>query len=391
MNHRFLHYSMAFLMSMFVGIGGLAWPLLATQIGSSDLELGIIGSAAAGFYALVVVSAGTLSDRLGRKRVIVTGAIITGIAHLVMPLSRTPMHLILLMLVLGCGMASFWPVLEAWMSEEGSAEELRKELGAFNVSWSAGGAIGPFIAGFLYTQSVIVAFACAGAGALFVGFLASLHKKPGVPLNPVGGGKTNTPAEINTESVSRSTLYAAWIANFASWFTISEIRVLFPKLGLDLGMQPWIIGTVMFCLSLALTIMFYAMGVSGRWHNKIAPLLCAQALLVILLLASTVVDSPLAFGIIFSGLGLGYGVTYSYSLYCSVVGSLNKGAASGRHEMVLGTGALLGPLIGGAAAHFLHAPRAPYLLAAGMVMAAIIAEAIVFLLLRAREERDFGA
>jgi MFS family permease len=382
---------MAFLMSMFVGVGGLAWPLLATQIGSSDLELGIIGSAAAGIYALVVVSAGALSDRLGRKRVIVTGAIVTGIAHLAMPFCRVPIHLILLMLVLGCGMASFWPVLEAWMSEEGGAEEVRKELGAFNVSWSAGGAIGPFIAGFLYTKSVILAFACAGAGALFVSFLATLHKKPRVPLHPVGGGKTAAPAGNDSESVSRSTLYAAWIANFASWFTISEIRVLFPKLGLDLGMQPWVIGTIMFFLSLALTVMFYVMGVSGRWHNKTAPLLCAQVFLVILLLASAIFDSPLAFGIIFSGLGIGYGVTYSYSLYCSVVGSLNKGAASGRHEMVLGTGALLGPLIGGAAADFFNAPRAPYLLAAGLVVAAIIAETAVLLLWRKREAQGLDA
>jgi hypothetical protein len=292
------------------------------------------------------------------------------------------------MLVLGCGMASFWPVLEAWMSEEGNAEEVRKELGAFNVSWSAGGAIGPFIAGFLYTKNPIFAFACAGAGGLFVGFLASLHRKPKVPLHPVAGGKTSAPTPNDSESVSRSTLYAAWIANFASWFTISEVRVLFPKLGLDLGMEPWIIGTVMFSLSLALTIMFYAMGASGRWHDKIAPLLCAQAFLVVLLLVSAIVDSPLAFAIIFSGLGIGYGVTYSYSLYCSVVGSLNKGAASGRHEMVLGMGALLGPLIGGSAAEFFHAPRAPYLLAAGLVLAAIIAEIIVMLRLRTREQQD---
>ena len=381
---------MAFFMSMFVAAGMLAVPLLATQIGSSNLELGIIGSAAAGIYALVVVSAGALSDRLGRKRVIIAGALLTGLSYALMPLGRTPIHLILLMLVCGCGMASFWPVLEAWMTEEGGAEEIRKELGAFNVSWSVGGAIGPFIAGFIYTKSSGLAFIFAAAGMAVVAALAALHGKPGESLAPhddkEAAAPTQSVEEPLDESVSRPVLYAAWIANFASWFAVSEIRVLFPKLALDLGMQPWVIGMIMFALGIALTVMFQVMAVSGRWHNRAAPLLCSQALIVILLIASAVCGSPLAFGLIFAGLGLGFGVTYSYSLYCSVVGSLNKGAASGRHEMVLGTGALLGPLIGGAAAEVFHAPRAPYLLATGLVAAAMAVEAIILLCWKTPDE-----
>jgi MFS family permease len=383
---------MAFLMSMFIALGMLAVPLLATQMGSSNLELGIIGSAAAGIYALVVVSMGALSDRLGRKRVIIAGALLTGLSYVLMPLSRTPIHMILLMLVCGCGMASFWPVLEAWMTEEGGAEEIRKELGAFNVSWSVGGAIGPFIAGFIYTVSSALTFVCAAAGMVAVAALAALHRKPDAAPIDTAGDKTvahdQTPAEPLEEPVGRAVLYSAWIANFASWFAVSEIRMLFPKLGLDLGMQPWVIGTIMLAFGIALTVMFQIMGASGRWHNKPAPLLCSQAFIVVLALASAAVDSPLAFGLLFFGLGLGFGVSYSYSLYCSVVGSLNKGEASGRHEMVLGTGALLGPLVGGAAAEIFHAPRAPYLLAAGLVAAAMIAEAAILLRWRTHEASD---
>jgi MFS family permease len=300
--------------------------------------------------------------------------------------------MILLMLVCGCGMASFWPVLEAWMTEEGGAEEIRKELGAFNVSWSVGGAIGPFIAGFIYTRSSALAFVCAAAGMVVVAALAALHRKPDAASGATDTAQTAAPdqplVESPEEPVSRAVLYSAWIANFASWFAISEIRVLFPKLGLDLGMQPWEIGTIMLALGIALTVTFLVMGASGRWHNKAAPLLCSQALILILTLMCGSVDSPLAFGLLFFGLGLGFGVTYYYSLYCSVVGSLNKGEASGRHEMVLGTGALLGPLVGGAAAEIFHAPRAPYLLAAGMVAAALIVEAIILLRWRTREAPD---
>ena len=318
----------------------------------------------------------------------IAGALLTGLAFALMPLANTPIHMILLMAACGCGMASFWPALEAWMSEGGNEEEVRRELGAFNVSWSVGGALGPLIGGLIYTVSGSLAFLMAACGTVIVVFLTSLHKKPATadagtemagaengiasPGDEMGGG-----AEIRQERVSRNLLYAAWIANFASWFAVSELRVLFPKLGLALGMQPWVIGGIMFSLGASLTATFYIMGASGRWHTKTYPLLAGQAFIVILLLASLGLTSPLALGLIFAGLGVGFGITYSYSLYCSIVGALNKGEAGGRHETVLGTGALLGPFLGGLAAETLHTPRAPYILGAALVAACLIAEIVM--------------
>jgi MFS family permease len=381
---------MALLMSFFISISMLGVPFLATRRGSSDLVLGIIGSAAAGTYALVVVSAGALSDKLGRKRVIIAGALLTALTYMIMPLSRSPIHLVFLMAVCGVGMASFWPVLEAWLSEEGDAEQIRRGLGKFNVSWSVGGAAGPLIGGIIYTMSPTFAFMFAAAGTFGVARLAYLHRKP--ETTPADGADAYTsedavaPPENAAEPAPDSMIYAAWIANFASWFAISEVRMLFPKLGLDLGMQPWVIGAIMFSLGTALTAMFYIMGASGRWHGKAAPMFCAQALMFVMLILSISCDSAIAFGLIFAGLGIGSSVTYSYSLYCSVVGSLKKGEASGRHEMVLGIGALLGPLAGGAAAEMFQAQRAPYALAAGLVLAAMLAQA--FILSRSRNRRS---
>jgi MFS family permease len=367
---------MAFLMQLFISVGGLAAPLLATRLGASSLELGMMGALGAATYAFTVIFAGTLSDKFGRKQVILAGTLFTGFVFAIMPLSRVPLHLIILTGLSGIAMAFYWPVLEAWMSEEGNAEDVRREMSAFNVSWSTGGFIGPLAGGFLFTGSSALAFLFAAAGVLPVAYLALSHKRPASCVFPAS--EAAGAAAENGAFVKRSFLYSIWIANFASWFAISEIRVLFPKLGLaELGMQPWLIGILIFILSLALAAMFYALSVFKRWHSSAAPLLCSQVVIIVLLLVTAASDSAVVLGLAFAGLGAGFAVPYSYSLYFSVVGSANKGAASGRHEMVLGTGGLFGPLLGGIAAEILRNQRAPYVLGAALILVSLIVQGLV--------------
>ncbi|MCJ7838300.1 MAG: MFS transporter, partial [Burkholderiales bacterium] len=116
-------------MSLFISVGLLSVPLLATHLEVSTLELGIIGSVSALTYTLTVVFAGALSDRLGRKRVIIAGALLTGLSFVFLPTCQDVIHLLFLMAICGCGMASFWPVLEAWLTEEETSEQRKKGLG----------------------------------------------------------------------------------------------------------------------------------------------------------------------------------------------------------------------------------------------------------------------
>ena len=57
-----------------------------------------------------------------------------------------------------------------------------------------------------------------------------------------------------------------------------------------------------------LTLTFYLMGTSGRWHNRISPLICAQILVILLLLGITIFDSTFMLALMLLGLGaLGFG------------------------------------------------------------------------------------
>jgi DHA1 family multidrug resistance protein-like MFS transporter len=382
-------------MQLFTSIGMLSVPLLATELRASSLELGIIGSFGSATYAATVVFAGALSDRFGRKRVIIAGTLLTGLALALMPVSSAPVHLIFLMSFLGCSMAFFWPVLEAWLSDEGGSEEVGKGLGGFNVSWSAGGCLGPLMGGMLYTISSSLALLLAGSGAALVAYIAYHHKSVATMIRSVSARKTDShqmagliAEPVDTPiKVSQSLLYAIWMANFTSWFAMSEIRILFPKLGLDvLGMQPWMIGVLIFALGFSLTVTFYLMGVSRSWRSSPRPLIFAQILIIVFLLMMTVSTSAVTLGFVLCGLGVGFGIAYSYSLYYSVIGSLDKGVASGRHEMVLGVGAVLGPLMGGSVTELFRTQRAPYVLGAILVFLSLAAQLRIFSTSRAEQK-----
>ncbi|RJP14861.1 MAG: MFS transporter [Candidatus Abyssobacteria bacterium SURF_5] len=373
-------------MQLFTSIGMLSIPLLATELRASSLELGVIGAFGSATYAATVVFAGTLSDRFGRKRVIICGTLLTAVVLAFMPLSSTPVHLIFLNVSLGCSTAFFWPVLEAWLSDGASSEEVGKGLGGFNVSWSAGACLGPLMGGILYTRSSALALLLAAAGVCLVAYIAYQNKNVTAASPLISATKLDsiqidqsTAEPIAGPTNGKSLLYAIWMANFTSWFVMSEIRMLFPKLGVDvLGMQPWVIGLLIFALGFSLTATFYLMGVSRLWRNSPRPLIFAQILIIVFLLAMTGSTSAVTLSIVFCGLGVGFGIAYSYSLYYSVVGSLEKGAGSGRHEMVLGMGAVLGPLLGGGVTEIFSTLRAPYILGAVLVFISLGAQLRIF-------------
>ena len=75
----------------------------------------------------------------------------------------------------------------------------------------------------------------------------------------------------------------------------------------------------------------------------------------------------------FTLLGLCASLTYYSSLYYTVRLMKRKGKGTGLHESILGSGVVLGPLLGGIMAHSAGL-RAPYVLCLGVLAIVIIIE-----------------
>ena len=192
--------------------------------------------------------------------------------------------------------------------------------------------------------------------------------------------RESAPVELEEESASiaaaRRFLPVAWIANFATFFATGVIRALFPKLATDLGVATEHLGYLMALIGVAQFTAFTLVARSDRWQFKLWPLALVQLCALAGLCALAFGDSLFVFavGLLLHGLLIGF--TFTSSGFYSLHSLSPAGRRIGFHEAILGSGNLVGPLLGGLAGEHIGA-RAPYLLAAGVIAVAMVMQWIV--------------
>jgi MFS family permease len=216
---------------------------------------------------------------------------------------------------------------------------------------------------------------------LFLLVFKTVHEREASPT-----GQTER-ADREASPWHRRFLFAAWVANFASWFIMGNARFQFPKLARELNLSPHLIGLVLGFLGLALFSGFFLLRRTDRWFFVRNFLLSAQVLALAGVLLITVSNDAVLFALAFVMIGLSCSVTYYSSLYYAVHLLKKKGKGSGLHESILGGGAVLGPILGGVAAQYAGL-RAPYVLCMGVLVAAF---ATVLALLKKADSRASGA
>ena len=372
MNEKILLRVVPFAMDLAMGIYYLAAPLLLIQLNANPIELGLVAAISSSIHMVMAHFMGHLSDRLGRRRLIITAPALFISSCLAMTVAREIKVILALSVINGFCLSMFWPSFQAWVVDRQTGTGLARNIGSFNMSWTAANLLGPVFSGFLYSLHPRLPFFVSAAIAFILFFLVwgSLHERQDPPLVP------ERPASGEEGHDRRIFLYMAWVANFATWFIIGNCRYQFPKLARELNIPPQIIGLLLGSTGFALFMGFFILRKGERWHFKTLHLLGAQFLLgggVLVLLLSS---QPILFASGFIMIGTSGSVTYYSSLYYAVHILKAKGRGSGLHESILGGGAVLGPILGGIAAQY-EGLRAPYLLCLVVLCMAIIVELIL--------------
>ena len=350
---------------------GLCTPLLALKLGATYDDLGFIGAMGALAYTLSCLIAGRLSDSLGYRRVMTIAVFAITCIFAGYLFVTHIWHLALLAALTGMTIANFWPPLQAWLGQKKNRRGLRQVLGRFNIAWSMGFLVGPALGGILFEWEYRYAFALCAilTGLLGLAFILIHFQESDVQVDSAA---ETVVAPLNAHYY----LPLAWLANFATFFTIGTVRSLFPKLATDLGIAPGSLGYLMALIAFAQLTAFYLMSRTDRWQFKIGPVIAAQLCAVLGMASLAQGSQALVFAIGLLLLGALAGVTFTISIYYSLYTTGPGGRRTGIHEAIVGSGFLVGPLAGGLIAEHLGA-RAPYWVSAGVICCVVFAQVAI--------------
>ncbi|MFL6275746.1 MAG: MFS transporter [Blastocatellia bacterium] len=125
------------------------FPLLKSEMGLSDVQLGIVGSAFMWVYAAAGPLAGLVGDRLRRKTLVIAGLLFWSFITLATALSTTYTHLVIFRALEGFGEAFYFPASMSLLSDYHGTDTRSRAMALHQSSVYAGTIAGGSVAGFL--------------------------------------------------------------------------------------------------------------------------------------------------------------------------------------------------------------------------------------------------
>jgi EmrB/QacA subfamily drug resistance transporter len=140
----------SFMLLLDITVVNVALPAIRNDLGASFADVQWVVDAYALALASVVLTAGSLADRIGRKRVFLAGLAIFSGASLLCALAPDPTFLVLSRAVQGVGGAVMFAVSLALLAQEFAAgSERALAMAIYGATMAAAAAVGPLVGGAL--------------------------------------------------------------------------------------------------------------------------------------------------------------------------------------------------------------------------------------------------
>ena len=366
-----------FLTLFFVMLGfGIIIPNLAyyaKDIGATTTEIAMLMSIYSGMQLLFAPLWGRLSDKHGRKPMILLGLLGNAVALVGFGLAKAYVWLFIARSAAGIASAAVLPSVMAYVADVTTPEERGRGMGLMGAAMGLGFILGPAIGGIMGSHDM--PFFVAGGLSLLT-FLFALALLPESLQKGLTGEELEdqhkwvSPREIFRQTTLRSPLTPLFLVAFFSTFSFAGLEMTFPlfiEKGWNYGEREmgW-----MFMVMGAIVVPLQG-GLLGRlinWFGErriILTGLLLNALGIVLLLAAYSFAS-LTLYLTIAGIGNQL-IRPTNTSWISKQTQIGQGAAIGIMDAFLSLGRILGPLLGG----WLYAKDAyPYAVLAGILVIA---------------------
>jgi len=342
-------FPLAFLVATCIGLIALGMIFyLRERFHATESQIGWFSAMYSFSYGFACVFLRPLFDRFAPQRLILLATSLMFVFVLGMILFPSFEAIMVLQLLYGLAMSTFWPPLAGWLSGDLEGPALGKLMSRFNLSWSFGAIVAPFLCGCLSGINTMlpmwVALATLAGCALFV--RASMYAFPQLqaparpgprPQRAAGGGH-------GEETLYR---YPAWLGIFLAFAAVSILLNLFPMFARQADYSKQSIGLLLTVRAFAMTAGFVLLGRLAFWHFRTWPLLASQLLLTLCLLCLAWVRNPWWMALCFVLVGLACAYNYASGQFHGLAGSSNRAQRIGVNEALISGGIVSGAVLGG--------------------------------------------
>lgn len=339
-------YTAAFLSNF--GIGFINFTLIFfvhDKFNAGSAVVGWMSALWALAYLIGCLFLNSLREDLGQRRAILLAATTMGLSVLSIPIIDSLPMVIIAYMFFGLFTSLYWPPLMGWLSRGREEKSLGNALSLFNLAWSSGVAISPYIAGLILRKSITLPLYIS---ASLYGLIIILILAATLFINEFHPQEKNDLRESETIDRSSPLRVAGWIGVLSAYLFYGTLLFIFPLFAKnEWHMTEDKIGLILLLRAVASILGFQISGYSKWWHHNKKQLYVSQFILFLLSIVLVLFQNQLVMIITMTFFGFLFSHLYANSIFHGVSGSINREKRMAIHESFLTIGVVLGSAGGG--------------------------------------------
>ena len=331
-----------------LGIVSPLLPIYAENLGATGIWLGVIFSAFALSRSVFMPIIGRISDRRGRKWIILTGMFAYAVLSLAYLVAGSVYSLTAVRFAHGLASAMVVPIAMAYIADLSEKGKEGSHMGNFSISMFLGMGVGPLLGGFLNDTfgmpSVFYAMAGLSAFATLLVAISLPESRSGRFALP-DAPSTPMPALIKLPVMQGVMVFA-----FISALGRGGMMVFVPVFGPLIAISPFEVGIVLSANTFLMALLQVPIGRLTDTGNKVALIVAGSTIAAIALAVIPLTHSFLPLLLVTSLIGVGGAIQQPAIMALTVDAgrTIGMGTSMGAYNTVFGIGMIIAPLMGGA-------------------------------------------